>query len=108
MAKPLRTPRGAMPDSSELDLFFETWEKALGPNEMQRSPTEAWLRAFGAQTKWMGEDSWAWWLEEQRPPDQVDISQAKGFLSLLIGMLGQHSPSGQAIRYAREMVDFLD
>ena len=95
-----------MVDLSELQLFYETWNKALGP--VAQSPTEVWLDAFGKQTKWLPADSWIWWLEQICPPRQVKPFEAKGFISLVIGMLGQYSPQGEAVRYARKMAEFLD
>ena len=96
-----------MVDLSEIQLFYETWNKALGPDVAQ-SPTEVWLDAFGKQTKWLPADTWLWLLEQNCPPSQVDPFEAKGFISLVIGMLGQRSPQGQGVSYARLMVDFLD
>jgi len=96
----------AMDDLAERSLFYKTWAKALGP-ESATNPTEAWLRAFGGQTKWLPAESWVWWLETYAPMSTVDSHQALGFLSLVIGLLGQLSPSGQAVRYAREMVAAL-
>ncbi|HXV72237.1 MAG TPA: hypothetical protein VEB69_12675 [Acidimicrobiia bacterium] len=102
MAIRLRAPMDAMDDLAERSLFYNTWAKALGPDGAT-NPTEVWLRAFGGQTKWLPAESWVWWLETYAPTSTVDPHQALGFLSLVIGLLGQLSPSGQAVRYAREM-----
>jgi hypothetical protein len=106
MAGSLKPPSAAMRDLAELDLFYKTWSRALGADG-DTNRTGAWLRAFGGQTKWLPAESWTWWLEVREPPEGLDLPQALGFLSLVIGLLGQESPSGEAVRYAREMVEFL-
>ena len=106
MAMHLRAPMDGIDDLTERSLFYDTWVKALGPNGPS-NPTEAWLCAFGGQTKWLPAESWVWWLETREPTDALDPHQALGFFSLVIGLLSQLSPSGQAVHYAREMVGAL-
>lgn len=108
MAERLTPPLEAMTDRSEHDLFFRVWQHALGPAPESRDQTDAWLRAFGGQTKWLPDISWIWWLEQYRPLNGVDIDRVKNFLSLIIGLLGDRSPKGEAVGYAREMAEYLD
>lgn len=110
MAAILRSPSETIKDLEELDLLFETWKKALGPPPTSPSPngTEAWLHGFGTQTKWLSGDGWTWWIERYRPPDEIDFVTAKNFISLVIGMLGDRSPQGEAVRYARRVVAYLE
>lgn len=92
---------------TELDLFFQVWQEGLGPT--QTTSTEDWLYSFGYQTKWLAGDSWTWWIERFKPPVGIDVDQAKNFVSLVIGMLGNRTnPQGEAVRYARQLAEYLE
>ncbi len=110
MAPSLAAPSEEIKDIDELDLFFDTWQKAIGPaaHPPSSNGTEAWLHGFGTQTKWLTGDSWSWWIEAFNPPEHVDVTTAKNFISLVIGMMGDESPQGEAVRYARKVVLFLE
>lgn len=113
MGKGLAAPSEAMPDISELELFFDVWKRALGPAPMDPSlnGTEAWLHGFGTQTKWLTGDAWTWWIDHFSAPSHIDLPRAKNFLSLIIGMLGTRSsqgPQGEAVKYAREIGHYLE
>lgn len=99
-----------MTDLGEFNAFFQTWNRAIGPGNGSSSSgkTEAWLRDFGAQTKWLTGESWTWWMNQFSPPSEVDAIEARNFLALLIGMLGDFSPQGEAVQYAREMIQYLE
>ena len=99
-----------MSDLAELDLFFDVWKQALGPKPGSSSNgTAQWLYDFGTQTKWLTGDTWTWWLERFHPPRQIDPHEAQNFISLVIGMLGTRTnPQGEAVRYAREIVRYLE
>jgi hypothetical protein len=110
MAKGLTAPSEAMADIDELDLFFDTWKKALGPPPTAlANGTEHWLHGFGTQTKWLTGESWTWWIETYQPPQTIDLPRAQNFISLVIGMLGNRTdPQGEAVRYARRVVTYLE
>jgi hypothetical protein len=110
MAKPLAAPSQAMSDLAELDIFFSVWKEAVGPQLGPASNgTAQWLYDFGTQTKWLTGDSWTWWLDRFHPARHVEIHEAQNFISLVIGMLGDRgNPQGQAVRYARQMVTYLE
>lgn len=108
MAGSLTPPLEAIADRSEHDLFFRVWQHALGPAPGSSDKTDDWLRAFGSQTKWLPNGSWIWWLEQHKPLNGVDIQRVKNFLSLIIGLLGDRSPKGEAVAYAREMAEYLN
>lgn len=111
MPKILAAPSQAIGDLSELDVFFEVWKQAIGPSagSAGSNGTAQWLHDFGTQTKWLTGDSWTWWLERFHSPANIDINEAKNFISLVIGMLGERTnPQGDAVRYARRMVTYLE
>lgn len=98
-----------MPDLSERDVFFKCWNRAVGPSgNGSMSPTESWLREFGSQTKWLSGDAWKWWIEQFHPPEAIDVNEVLNFLALIIGILEDRSPRGQAVKYAGEVFRYLE
>lgn len=111
MAKTIAAPSQDFADLSQLDAFFEVWQKAIGPKGSSPSSngTAQWLYDFGSQTKWLSGESWLWWIERFHPPSGIDIDEAKNFISLVIGMLGDRTnPQGEAVRYARKLISYLE
>lgn len=110
MATSLTAPLETIKDVDELELLFDTWKKALGPTAPPPSSngTDAWLHGFGTQTKWLTGESWKWWIESFHPPQEVNLETATNFISLIIGMMGDRSPQGEAVRYARRVVAYLE
>ena len=104
----LRAPSDGMLDLTERDLFFEYWNHAVGPSSNGSMGTESWLRVFGAQTKWLSGDSWRWWIERFHPPEDIDVNEALNFLALIIGMLEESSPRGEAVKYAGDVFRYLE